>query len=104
MPNAGFPQRVEGRFYYPSSPEYFARHTALFLDQGARLLGGCCGTTPMHIRAMREALDAYLGERRGTRARPSSSRSRQRQPGQIMASRQTRSRPNCCAGCAPASS
>ena len=70
MPNAGFPQRVEGRFYYPSSPEYFARHTALFLEQGARLVGGCCGTTPMHIRAMREALDTYLGERMGHAAAP----------------------------------
>ena len=65
MPNAGFPQRVEGRFYYPSSPEYFARHAALFLDQGARMLGGCCGTTPMHIRAMRGALDGYLAEQTG---------------------------------------
>lgn len=60
MPNAGFPERVEGRFYYPSSPEYFARYTPLFLEQGARLVGGCCGTTPMHVRAMRAALDAHL--------------------------------------------
>jgi homocysteine S-methyltransferase len=63
MPNAGFPERVEGRFYYPSSPEYFARQTRSFLDNGARLLGGCCGTTPMHIRAMRTALDEYLAGR-----------------------------------------
>jgi homocysteine S-methyltransferase len=60
MPNAGFPERVEGRFYYPASPEYFARQTALFLTQGARIVGGCCGTTPMHIRAMRAALDEHL--------------------------------------------
>ncbi len=60
MPNAGFPERVEGRFYYPSSPEYFAHHVPLFLEQNARLLGGCCGTTPMHTRAMREALDGHL--------------------------------------------
>ena len=60
MPNAGFPERVEGRFYYPSSPEYFGRETPLFLAQGARLVGGCCGTTPMHIRAMRTALDQQL--------------------------------------------
>ena len=60
MPNAGFPERVEGRFYYPSSPEYFARQVDAFLDQGARIVGGCCGTTPMHIRAMRDALDAHL--------------------------------------------
>lgn len=63
MPNAGFPERVEGRFYYPSSPEYFARQAALFLQHGARLVGGCCGTTPMHIHAMRTALDeAFAGD------------------------------------------
>jgi homocysteine S-methyltransferase len=60
MPNAGFPERVEGRLYYPSSPEYFASHAPLFIAQGARLIGGCCGTTPMHIRAMRHALDDHL--------------------------------------------
>jgi homocysteine S-methyltransferase len=61
MPNAGFPERVEGRFYYPSSPDYFARAAAGFLEQGARLLGGCCGTTPVHVRALRSALDGWLG-------------------------------------------
>ncbi len=67
MPNAGFPQRVEGRLYYPSSPEYFARHVPLFLAQNARLVGGCCGTTPMHVRAMREALNAHLAQQAGNR-------------------------------------
>ncbi len=62
MPNAGFPERVEGRFYYPSSPEYFGRETMDFLRQGVGLVGGCCGTTPMHIRSMRAALDLRLGE------------------------------------------
>ena len=76
MPNAGFPERVEGRFYYPSSPEYFARQTPLFLEQGARLVGGCCGTTPMHIRAMRTALDDYL--QRPGRAQPRRRRGRGR--------------------------
>jgi homocysteine S-methyltransferase len=60
MPNAGFPRRVEGRLYYPSSPEYFAEQVTAFLAKGAKLIGGCCGTTPMHIRAMRGALDATL--------------------------------------------
>jgi homocysteine S-methyltransferase len=60
MPNAGFPERVEGRFYYPSSPEYFGREAIGFLAQGACLVGGCCGTTPMHIRSMRAALDQQL--------------------------------------------
>ncbi len=57
-PNAGFPTRVEGRFYYPSSPEYFGEAVEGFLKSGAKLVGGCCGTTPMHLRSMRQALDA----------------------------------------------
>lgn len=60
MPNAGFPERVGGRFYYPSSPEYFARHLPDFLAHNARLIGGCCGTTPMHVRALRNALNSAL--------------------------------------------
>ncbi len=63
MPNAGFPQRVVGRLSYPSSPEYFARHVAGFLTLGACMVGGCCGTTPTHIHAMRGTLDAWLAER-----------------------------------------
>ncbi len=65
MPNAGFPERVDGRFLYPAGPEYFARYVAPFLENGARLVGGCCGTTPMHIRAMRQALDQAWAERSG---------------------------------------
>jgi len=60
MPNAGFPRRVAGRLYYPSSPEYFADHVVQFVQEGAHLMGGCCGTTPMHIHAMRLALDELL--------------------------------------------
>ncbi len=60
MPNAGFPERVDGRFSYPAGPDYFARHVVPFLENGVRLLGGCCGTTPMHIHAMRAVLDAHL--------------------------------------------
>src|SRR5258708_36810647 len=57
MPTAGFPNREGDRIVYPtSSPEYcalFAREAAAL---GVRLLGGCCGTTPAHIRAMAEAV------------------------------------------------
>lgn len=70
MPNAGFPERVEGRLYYPSSPEYFAHHVPLFLGQNARLIGGCCGTTPIHIRAMREALNSHLPKSNDGTPRP----------------------------------
>jgi homocysteine S-methyltransferase len=57
-PNAGLPQRLEGRFLYSASPEYLGQTTARFVDAGASIVGGCCGTTPEHIAAMRSALDA----------------------------------------------
>ena len=60
MPNAGLPQFVEGRYVYMSHPDYFADFAARAVDAGARLVGGCCGTTPAHIRAMRERLATHL--------------------------------------------
>ena len=56
MPNAGAPSRREGRYVYFSTPEYFAEYARRFVDAGVTLLGGCCGTTPQHIAAMRKAL------------------------------------------------
>jgi len=57
MPNAGFPIRVGDRIVYPkSSPEYFALFAREAAALGVRVLGGCCGTTPEHIRAMAEAV------------------------------------------------
>jgi methionine synthase / methylenetetrahydrofolate reductase(NADPH) len=58
MPNAGLPQRLEGRFVYAAEPAYFGSIVPRVLDEGARIIGGCCGTTPGHIAAMRAALDA----------------------------------------------
>jgi methionine synthase / methylenetetrahydrofolate reductase(NADPH) len=66
LPNAGFPFRSGERMIYPSAPAYFATHVAAFLDNGAQLVGGCCGTTPAHTRAMRIALDAALSITRET--------------------------------------
>jgi methionine synthase / methylenetetrahydrofolate reductase(NADPH) len=57
MPNAGFPKREGDRIVYPkSSPEYFALFAREASALGVRILGGCCGTTPAHIRAMAEAV------------------------------------------------
>jgi homocysteine S-methyltransferase len=58
MPNAGLPQRIEGQFVYAAGPEYIAAMVPRFVAAGARILGGCCGTTPEHIVAMRRTLDA----------------------------------------------
>ena len=57
MPNAGFPEVVGGRILYPATAEYFADCATTFVNIGATLIGGCCGTTPEHIAAMRAALD-----------------------------------------------
>ncbi len=60
MPNAGFPEARGSRVFYPATPEYFADYARRFIEAGARLVGGCCGTTPAHVRAMRTALDALM--------------------------------------------
>jgi homocysteine S-methyltransferase len=58
MPNAGMPRNVEGRNIYLCSPEYMASFARKAISAGAQLVGGCCGTTPNHIRAMRAAIRA----------------------------------------------
>jgi homocysteine S-methyltransferase len=60
QPNAGLPSRLGERLIYLSSPAYMADYAGRMLDAGARLVGGCCGTTPGHIRAMREAVDRHV--------------------------------------------
>src|SRR5581483_3245726 len=56
QPNAGIPRSVEGRNIYLCSPEYMASYTRKFVNAGVNLVGGCCGTTPDHIKAMKSAL------------------------------------------------
>jgi homocysteine S-methyltransferase len=56
QPNAGLPARVEGRFFYFATPEYFGSFARQAADLGVAYIGGCCGTTPGHIAAMRAAL------------------------------------------------
>ncbi len=57
MPNAGYPESIDGRIMYPATAEYFGDYALTFKAIGASIIGGCCGTTPRHIAAMREALD-----------------------------------------------
>lgn len=57
-PNAGWPQQLEGgRVIYPATAVYFSKFTRAFIEAGASLVGGCCGTTAEHIAAMRQAID-----------------------------------------------
>ena len=67
QPNAGLPSRMGERLIYLSSPTYMADYAARMIAAGARMVGGCCGTTPQHIRAMREAVDR---QRRSAPPRP----------------------------------
>ena len=58
MPNAGYPVVARAQVRYQGKPEYFARELSRLAAEGVRILGGCCGTTPQHIAALRTALDA----------------------------------------------
>jgi homocysteine S-methyltransferase len=58
QPNAGMPREVEGRKMYMSSPEYMAKYAKRLIQAGVRFVGGCCGTTPEHIRQMTDAVRA----------------------------------------------
>jgi methionine synthase / methylenetetrahydrofolate reductase(NADPH) len=59
MPNAGKPRNIDGRNIYMTSPEYMGTYARRYLQSGSDIIGGCCGTGPEHIRAMRNALSAH---------------------------------------------
>jgi methionine synthase / methylenetetrahydrofolate reductase(NADPH) len=58
FPTPGLPQLLKGQIAYDTSPEYFAKAAARLVEEGARIVGGCCGTTPEHIRHLRRVLDS----------------------------------------------
>jgi 5-methyltetrahydrofolate--homocysteine methyltransferase len=68
QPNAGLPQARDGGVVFPEEPAFMATRARLLLDAGVAIIGGCCGTTPDHVRAVREVVDAAG---RGGRARSS---------------------------------
>jgi len=70
QPNAGLPSRVGERLIYLSSPGYMADYAARMISVGARMVGGCCGTTPEHVSAMRQALDRVAPAQGQVRAGP----------------------------------
>jgi 5-methyltetrahydrofolate--homocysteine methyltransferase len=72
IPNAGMPQVVDGETVYPLSPEAFAAQLAAFVrEEGVRIVGGCCGTTPEHLRRLAEALKGISPAKRDPRWKPS---------------------------------
>jgi len=64
QPNAGYPRHVGGRNIYMTTPEYLSEYAAQFLSNGASIIGGCCGTTPKHIKAMKQAIKSRYPEKR----------------------------------------
>jgi 5-methyltetrahydrofolate--homocysteine methyltransferase len=55
--NCGIPEFIGGEIHYNGTPEIMARYATMARDAGARIVGGCCGTSPAHVAAMRQALD-----------------------------------------------
>jgi homocysteine S-methyltransferase len=72
MPNAGSPKAVGGRTLYLSNPEYFTEYCKRFVELGVRGIGGCCGTSPAHIREMARAVRSLPGGREHVVIRPAS--------------------------------
>jgi methionine synthase I (cobalamin-dependent)/5,10-methylenetetrahydrofolate reductase len=70
MPNAGMPRAVDGRNIYLCSPEYMASFARKFLKAGVQFIGGCCGTTPAHIRAMKSSLRAEQAQKASVSTNP----------------------------------
>ncbi|RPJ07238.1 MAG: bifunctional homocysteine S-methyltransferase/methylenetetrahydrofolate reductase, partial [Spirochaetaceae bacterium] len=70
MPNAGLPREHEGRLFYLATPEYMAEYAKQFLDAGAAVIGGCCGTTPAHIREISHTIKNFDRGRRSIAVTP----------------------------------
>jgi len=80
IPNAGMPRIIEGRNIYLSSSEYMAEYARRFIQVGARIVGGCCGTTPAHIKAMRSTIDSIIPHQRPSVIKVEKETIRKREP------------------------
>ena len=69
MPNAGLPRDIAGRLIYLTSPEYFTEYAKKFIEMGVRGVGGCCGTTPAHIRTASRAVKSLSGVKKHIKVR-----------------------------------
>jgi 5-methyltetrahydrofolate--homocysteine methyltransferase len=68
--NAGLPETRDGELFYPESPEFVAARVDRLMDLGVAIIGGCCGTTPDHVRAIRAAIDATSNSNENRESRP----------------------------------
>ena len=64
--NCGVPQYRDGHIHYTGTPELMADYARIALDAGARIIGGCCGTSPEHLASMRQALEGHTKGARPT--------------------------------------
>ncbi|OGP77115.1 MAG: bifunctional homocysteine S-methyltransferase/methylenetetrahydrofolate reductase [Deltaproteobacteria bacterium RBG_16_64_85] len=69
MPNAGYPRDIAGRLIYLTSPEYFTEYAKKYIEMGVRGVGGCCGTTPAHIRMASRAVKSLSGVKKHVKVR-----------------------------------
>ena len=97
QPNAGKPRDIEGRNLYLCSPEYMASYARRFIASGVRLVGGCCGTTPEHIRQIALAAKSMApglaraggGEAKSPVAEPAERQAGNRARGEVDAARRS---------------
>lgn len=80
QPNAGLPRDVQGRQFYMGSPEYMAEFSRRFVQAGAKFVGGCCGTTPTHIKLISEAIRSVSPRQSISEARKQSANVRELKP------------------------
>ena len=80
LPNAGFPKDVDGRQLYLADPDYFAEYSLKFLDAGAAIIGGCCGTSAEHIRKMGRAVLALDAGRKNLEILPLKAGTKEQEP------------------------
>ena len=95
-PNAGLPNYVDGRYVYEGSPAYFEAMTPRFIEQGIRLLGGCCGTTPEHIQSMKRAVANITPVKKDTIQRPKVVHTRETFEGSRHSSRESEKTNDSC--------
>ena len=103
QPNAGLPKLVNMKVVYDETPEEMVKGVVPLLEAGANIVGGCCGSTPDHIRAFRGAMDEYL-KAKGTRMKHQTLRHQRRRPRKAAAARWTTSPASACITSTPTSS
>ncbi|MER3430827.1 MAG: bifunctional homocysteine S-methyltransferase/methylenetetrahydrofolate reductase [Blastocatellia bacterium] len=83
QPNAGLPREVQGRQFYMGSPEYMATFAKRFVQSGARFVGGCCGTTPTHIKLIADSVRSISPRKQRKTVRPAATKVTEIKPSDV---------------------